>query len=40
MRAIHVPHPAPWHRDAGAVDPKALVARTFAEVPRLVLGVS
>lgn len=36
FRAIHVPHPAPWHRDAGAVDPRALVARSFADVPRLV----
>jgi putative hydrolase of the HAD superfamily len=36
FRAIHVPHPAPWHRDAGAVDGRALVARTFADVPRLV----
>lgn len=36
LRAIHVPHPAPWHRDAGVVDPRALVARTFADVPRLL----
>jgi putative hydrolase of the HAD superfamily len=38
LRAIHVPHAAPWHRDAGAVDPRALVARTFADVPSLVAG--
>jgi putative hydrolase of the HAD superfamily len=36
LRAIHVPHPAPWHRDVGALDPRALVAATFADVPRLV----
>lgn len=38
FRAIHVPHPAPWHRDAGPVDPRSLVALTFAAVPPLVLG--
>jgi putative hydrolase of the HAD superfamily len=38
LRAVHVPHPAPWHRDAGAVDPRALVARSFADVPGLVAG--
>jgi putative hydrolase of the HAD superfamily len=37
FRAVHVPHPAPWHRDLGELDPRALIARTFAEVPALVL---
>jgi putative hydrolase of the HAD superfamily len=38
LSAVHVPHAAPWHRDAGHVDPRALAARTFADVPALVLG--
>lgn len=38
--AVLVPHPAPWHRDAAPLDPRALVAATFADVPRLVLGPS
>jgi putative hydrolase of the HAD superfamily len=36
FRAIHVPHPAPWHRDVGHVDRGALVVKSFAEVPALV----
>jgi putative hydrolase of the HAD superfamily len=36
--AVHVPHPAPWHRDVAPLDPRALVASTFADVPRLVFG--
>jgi putative hydrolase of the HAD superfamily len=35
--AVLVPHPAPWRRDAGPIDARALVAATFADVPRLVL---
>jgi putative hydrolase of the HAD superfamily len=41
MRTVHVPHPAPWHRD---IEPlvqagiPTLVARDFADVPHLVLG--
>jgi len=38
--AVLVPHPAPWHRDAAPLDPRALVAATFADVPRLVLAPS
>jgi putative hydrolase of the HAD superfamily len=39
LRAVWVPHPAPWHRDAAPVDADAAsVARTFADVPRLVAG--
>jgi putative hydrolase of the HAD superfamily len=34
--AVLVFHPAPWHRDAVPLDPRALVAATFADVPRLV----
>ena len=37
FRAVHVPHPAPWHRDVGPVDPRAIVVRTFADVPAVVL---
>jgi putative hydrolase of the HAD superfamily len=36
--AIHVPHPAPWHRDLAPVDPRARTAVTFAGVPAIVLG--
>ena len=38
MRTVHVPHPAPWHRElAPPVDsgPPTLVARSFADVPHL-----
>jgi len=38
LSAVLVPHPAPWHRDLAPLDPCALVARSFADVPRLVLG--
>jgi putative hydrolase of the HAD superfamily len=38
LAAIHVPHAAPWHRDLGPLDPRAVTARTFAEVPAIVLG--
>jgi putative hydrolase of the HAD superfamily len=37
LRTIHVPHPAPWHRDEEplvAAGPPTLVARNFADVPR------
>lgn len=40
FRAVLVPHPAPWHRDAAPLDPRALRAVTFADVPRLVLGAA
>lgn len=39
LRTIHVPHPAPWHRDEEPfvdVGVPTLVARTFADVPRLL----
>ncbi|MCE9638148.1 MAG: HAD hydrolase-like protein [Planctomycetes bacterium] len=41
MLTVHVPHPAPWHRDEEPLEPvgpPTLVARTFADVPHLVLG--
>lgn len=38
LAAIHVPHASPWHRDLGPLDPRAATARTFADVPALVLG--
>lgn len=41
LRTVHVPHPSPWHRDIEPLEdagPSTLVARTFADVPRLVLG--
>jgi len=38
--AVLVPHPAPWHRDAASLDPRALVAATFADVPRLIHDLS
>jgi putative hydrolase of the HAD superfamily len=41
MRTVHVRHAAPWHRDEEPLvehGPPTLVARTFADVPRLVLG--
>jgi putative hydrolase of the HAD superfamily len=37
LSAVHVPHPAPWRRDLAPLDPRALVARSFADVPSLVL---
>ena len=43
LRTVHVAHPSPWHRDeeplAGAGIP-TLVARTFADVPRLVTATA
>lgn len=39
LRTIHVPHPAPWHRDEETLvdaGPATLVARTFADVPHLL----
>lgn len=39
LRAVHVPHPAPWHRDEGAPDPRALRVRSFAEVPDAIRRV-
>jgi putative hydrolase of the HAD superfamily len=38
FRAIHVPHPAPWHRDIGPVDRGALVVASFEDVPQTVLA--
>lgn len=38
LRAVHVPHPAPWHRDAGPVDPRARSVASFADVPGVVLA--
>jgi putative hydrolase of the HAD superfamily len=38
LRAVHVPHAAPWHRDLGPLDARAASARTFADVPAIVLG--
>ncbi len=41
LRTVHVPHPAPWHRDAEPFVAEGVatrVARSFADVPRLVLG--
>ncbi len=40
MRTVLVPHAAPWHRDLAPlldVGPRTLVARSFADVPRLIL---
>jgi FMN phosphatase YigB (HAD superfamily) len=38
MRAVHVPHAAPWHRDLGELDRRAVVVRSFAGVPAIVLA--
>jgi len=41
MRTVHIPHQAPWHRELAplaTVGPPTLVVRTFAEVPRAILG--
>ena len=38
LAAVHVPHASPWHRDLGPLDPRARAARTFADVPAIVLG--
>jgi putative hydrolase of the HAD superfamily len=36
LRAVHVPHAAPWHRDEGALDARAVRVATFAAVPSVV----
>jgi putative hydrolase of the HAD superfamily len=38
MRAVHVPHPAPWHRDAGVLDRRVIQVASFAEVPQVLLA--
>jgi len=41
FRTVLVAHDAPWHREAAALGeegPETLVAATFADVPRLILG--
>ncbi len=40
MRTVHVPHPAPWHRELAPParsGPETLVATAFSDVPRLIL---
>mgnify|MGYP001459809716 CR=1 FL=1 len=36
LAAIHVPHPAPWHREIEPLHARAVVAASFADVPRIV----
>lgn len=38
LAAVHVAHASPWHRDLGPIDRRAASARTFADVPAIVLG--